>query len=221
MKDLGNKLIVNLHVFLFIYAIYSIYVMYDDHSIALNDIQVQLPSVNAEVEQLDAKLREIEEFKKESEASKLRVEQVAKNIESIQRQLPSDINEGQILSFFGKEADLLNMKDTSFVSGVENKSQLSIGKEFKIKGTGTYLQFSVFFERLGNADRIYNIKDLKLLSENKKQKGRFPLISMEATVEAFRFNPDFQVEREYKSPVDPNAAPTVSPAPAPSAAGGE
>ena len=209
MKDLGNKLIANLHVIIVLYALYGLYIAYDDHSVQMAAFEEQIPPMQSEIETVKKKLKEIDEFKKESEASKVRVEQVAKNIESVQRQLPAETNEGQILNFFNGEAKILNIRDVFISAGSENSSQLTIGKEFKVKAEGTYLQFAVFFERIGTADRIYNVKDLKLVTGKGVQKGRFPIISMESTIEAYRFNPSFKVDRGFDK--TPAAAPAAAP----------
>lgn len=219
MKELGNKIIANLHVIIVLYALYGLFIVYDDHSTQLTSLEEQIPPMQSEIENVKKKLKEIEEFKKESEASKVRVEQVAKNIESVQRQLPAETNEGQILNFLNGEAKLLNIKDTFISAGGENTSQLTIGKEFKVKADGTYLQFAVFFERIGSADRIYNVKDLKLTSDKRLQKGRFPIISMETTIEAYRFNPNFKVDRGFDKPKVETASPV--PARTPRGGGGD
>jgi Tfp pilus assembly protein PilO len=228
MKELGNKIITNLHVIIVLYALYGLYVSYDEHSIQMEAFQQQIPPMQEEIERVKKKLKEIDEFKKESEASKVRVEQVAKNIESVQRQLPPETNEGQILNFFNGEAKLLNIKDVSISAGSENSSQLTIGKEFKLKADGTYLQFTVFFERIGKADRIYNVKDLKLTVGKGIQKGRFPIITMESTVEAYRFNPSFKVDRGFEKGTPASgqnsgssAAPTRPPRPSGRNRGGD
>ena len=212
MKDLGNKLISNLHVFIILYALYGVYGLYEEHTVQLEALTQQLEPIDTETATLTRKLKEMDEFRKESEASKVRVEQVAKNIETVQRQLPAETNEGQILNFFNGEGKLLNVKDMFIAAGSESPSQLTIAKEFKLKAIGTYLQFAIFFERIGNADRIYNVKELKLISSKTAQKGRFPVITMESTVEAFRFNPSFKVDRGFdKIQAAPTAAPVAAP----------
>lgn len=220
MRDLGNKIIANLHVIIVLYALYGLYITYDDHSVKLGDLESQIPPMQSEIEAVKKKLKEIDEFKKESEASKVRVEQVAKNIESVQRQLPAETNEGQILNFLNGEAKGLNIRDVYISAGGESTSQLTIGKEFKLKADGTYLQFAVFFERIGNADRIYNIKNLKLVTGKGVQKGRFPIISMESTVEAFRFNPSFKVDRGFENNPSGEAPQPAPPRPSRGGRGG-
>lgn len=197
MKDLGNKIIANIHIFIALYGLYSAFLVWDEHQIRLTDLETQFPTVQAELEKNKAKVKEIDEFVKRAEESKVRVDQVAKNIEEAQRKLPADINDSQILSFFSDEINTLNIRDPSIIPGAENPSTYFISKEYAIKAKGTFLQFLVFFERVGNATRIYNVKNLKLIADSDSQRGRFQMINAEAVIEAFRYNPDFKVDRGF------------------------
>jgi hypothetical protein len=47
-------------------------------------------------------------------------------------------------------------------------------------------------------DRIYNIKNLKLTNSSDTQKGRFQIIEGESVIQAFRYNPDFKVDRGFQ-----------------------
>lgn len=197
MKDLVNKLIANIHIVLFLYGIYSAYGMYETHNLELTEIQNQSVALDGDIEQNQRKVREIQEFSKKTNEYKVRVEEVAKNIESVQKQLPAETNDSQILGFFQGEMSSLNIKDSNFTPGKEDKSTYYITKEYSLKAKGTFLQFLIFLERIGTADRIYNIKTLRLETSATPQKGRFQVISGEGVIQAFRFNPDFKVDRGF------------------------
>jgi Tfp pilus assembly protein PilO len=196
MKELVSKLSANLHVFIFLYALYGVYLGWDEHSIKMDELEAQFPVVQAEIETNNKKVSEIQEFVKKTEESKVRVEEVSKNIEAVQRQLPSDINDNQILTFFNQEMTVLNIKDPNVVPGVEKPSTFTISKDYAVKAKGTFLQLIIFFERIGNAARIYNVKSLKMTTSGVAQRGRFQIINGESVIEAFRYNPAFKVERE-------------------------
>jgi Tfp pilus assembly protein PilO len=125
------------------------------------------------------------------------MEKVAKNIESTQRQLPQETNDDKIISFLKSEMGLLNIKEGSVISNQEQKSNYYISKDFSLKAEGTFLQFLVFFERLKEQDRIYSIKELKIVNLNDKQKGRFKMLSFQGVIQAYRYNPDFKVDRGF------------------------
>jgi Tfp pilus assembly protein PilO len=198
MKELANKLISNLHFFIILYGLYGAWESYDAHIIQMESLNSQFPSIEAEIVSNTKKVKEIQEFVKKTEESKVRVEEVAKNIESAQKQLPAEINDNQILTFFNQEISSLNIKDPQIVPGRENTSTYFISKEYMVKANGTFLQFLIYFERIGNATRIYNVKNLKLINPDPNQRGRFQMIAAEAVIEAFRFNPDFKVDRGFE-----------------------
>jgi Tfp pilus assembly protein PilO len=197
MKELVNKLISSLHYFILLYGLYGAWVMYDEHAVQLQEIVDRNTGLDEDIERTQRKVKEIQEFSKKTDIYKLRVEEVAKSIETVQKQLPAETNDTQILSYFQSEINGLNIRDANFSPGKEDKSTYYISKEYSLKGKGTFLQFLIFLERLGKADRIYNIKELKLSNLNENQKGRFKIISGEGVIQAFRYNPDFKVERGF------------------------
>jgi Tfp pilus assembly protein PilO len=199
MKDLVNKIIGSVHFIIIFYGLYGAWVLYDEHTIKMEELNNQFPTMEAEIAANQKKVKEIQEFVKKTEESKVRVEQVAKNIEAAQRQLPAEINDGQIISFFNKEISTLNIKDPSVIPGDEKPSIYFISKDYLLKSKGTFLQFLVFFERIGGADRIYNVKKIRLSNTESTQRGRFQMISSEFVVEAFRFNPSFKVDRGFQN----------------------
>ena len=198
MKELGNKIISQLHIFILLYGAYTGYFLWEEHDVQYQELLNELPAIQEDIEKTSKKVKEIDEFKKKSEESKIRVEEVAKNIELAQRQLPSEINDTNIMNFFQEEINTLNIKESSFVPGNETKSTYYIAKEYSLKAKGTFLQFLVFFERLAAASRIYNVKSLKLISTGDSQRGRFQMISTDSLIQAFRYNPEFKVDRGFE-----------------------
>jgi Tfp pilus assembly protein PilO len=197
MKDLLNKIVSSAHLLILMYGLYGAWVMYDEHSIQLQEIIDQDTGLDEEIVRSKKKVKEIREFSKKTDVYKLRVEEVAKSIESVQKQLPAETNDAQIMTYLQSETNALNIKDIDLKPGKEEKSTYFISKEYNIQGKGTFLQFLIFLERIGKADRIYNIKELKLANLKEKQRGRFQMISGEGVIQAFRYNPDFKVERGF------------------------
>jgi Tfp pilus assembly protein PilO len=197
MKELANSFISSLHWLVLLYGLYGAWVMYDEHEIQLNEIVLRGTGFDDEIAKAEQKVKEIREFSRKTDEYKTRVEEVVKNIETVQKQLPAETNDTQILSYFQNEISSLNIKDANFNPGKEDKSTYYISKEYSLKARGTFLQFLIFFERIGKADRIYNIKELKLSTPNDSFKGRFQVISGEGIIQAFRYNPDFKVERGF------------------------
>jgi Tfp pilus assembly protein PilO len=203
MKDLMNRLLANIHIIILLYCSYVLYTQYEEHTVAVEAVTSQFPAVDAEIASTKKRIKEIDEFRKKAEEYRARVEEVAKNIEAVQRQLPADTNDNQIVTLFRDEMTNLNIKSPGINPGNEEVSTYFISKNYNLKANGTFLQFLIFVERLGNADRIFNIKSMKLSNSNPNQKGRFQVITGEYVIQAFRFNPAFKVERGF----DPATAP--------------
>lgn len=203
MKELVNKFISNVHFFIVAYGLYAAWIVYDEHMIRMEELKSQFPSVELEIANNNKKIKEVQEFVKKAEESKVRVEEVAKNIEMAQKQLPSEINDNVILQFFNQEMGTLNIKDPAIIPGKEVTSTYYISKDYTVKAKGTFLQFLIFFERIGTATRIYNVKSLKLINADINQRGRFNMITSDGVIEAFRFNPDFKVDRGFETPPTP------------------
>lgn len=195
MKDLVNKILANIHILILVYSGYTLYTQYEEHTVAVESITSQFPQMDAEIESAKKRISEINEFRKKAEEYRARVEEVAKNIESVQRQLPADTNDNQILTVFRDEMTNLNIKSPAISPGNEEVTTYFIAKNYNLQANGTFLQFLIFVERLGTADRIFNIKSLRLVNNTPNHKGRFQVITGEFIIQAFRFNPAFKVER--------------------------
>lgn len=197
MKEIVNKLIANVHIFMFLYGCWTTYGLYEIHDARMVEIENEIPTIDAEIVKLKVKVKEINDFVKKADEYKVRVEEVAKNIEAVQKQLPAETNDSQILSAFQSEMKVLNIKDTVLEPKGEESSTYFISKDYSVKANGTFLQFLIFFERIGNATRIYNVKSLKLTTNGATRKGRFQIVNGEAIIQAYRFNPSFRVERGF------------------------
>lgn len=197
MKDLVNKFISNAHVLLVLYGLYGFWVKYDEHEIATQEITNQFPQIEQEVAASEKKLREIQNFLKKTDEYKARVEGVAKNIEEVQKQLPHEINDSQIITYLNNEISVLNIKDPSITPGREETGTYFISKTYSLKAKGTFLQFLILLERIGNATRIYNIKNLTLTTDESNKRGRFQIVTGEGEIQAYRYNPDFRVDRGF------------------------
>ncbi len=201
MKNIGNLLVSNLHIFLLLYSLWGLFEVYEKHTEELTNLETEIPDLRMQITKNKQKMKEIEDFMKKADEYKVRVEEVAKNIESVQRQLPAETNDSQIIGFLQEEMRLLNLRDASIMPGKETPTQYLISRDYNLKATGTFLQFLIFIERIGNASRIYNVPSLKLTSTDNAKRGRFQVISGEATIQAYRYNPDFKVDRTLDTQV--------------------
>lgn len=198
MKEVVGQLLANLHWFILIYGLYGGWTMYEEHDVQLEEITSRSIELDSEIIRNEKKIKEIQDFGKKTEEYKTRVEEVAKNIELAQKQLPSETNDSQIMTYLQQELSNLNIFDIQITPGSEEVATYFVSKEYSINSSGTFLQFLVFLEKLALADRIYNVKNLILLSEKGKNRGRYQILNASGIIKAYRFNPDFKVDRGFK-----------------------
>lgn len=205
MKELVSNILSKLHLIIILYGLWGFYSVYSDYETELDVIQQQKPSIEEEIKKAEIKLGQIDEFRKNVDQTKLRVNEVFGNIEKVQRQLPSEINDIEILDYLSKEGRTLNMPELEPNPKEEQPMGFYISKQYSLKGKSTFLQFVVFLERINGAERLFNIKNFKITAPTEAQKGRFQVVNFEGTIDTFKFNSSHkessgveEIESEFK-----------------------
>lgn len=205
MKDLVSNVLSKLHLIIIVYGLVSFYSVYSEYETQLEEIQQQRPAIEEDIKKAEVKLGQIDEFRKNVDQTKLRVNEVFGNIEKVQRQLPSEINDIEILDYLSKEGRTLNMPELEPNPKEEQPMGFYISKQYSLKGRSTFLQFVVFLERINGAERLFNIKNFKITAPLEAQKGRFQVVNFEGTIDTFKFNSSHkessgveEIESEFK-----------------------
>lgn len=188
MKESLGKILGQLHLIIALYALWSLYSMYDTHAIALAQIEEQFPGIQAEIDEAEKKLSQIEEFRKNLEASRVRVTEVFNSIGQVQKQLPPEVNDIEVLDFFSKEAKSLNIPEIESTPNPEQAMGFYVSKPYKIIARGTFLQFVVFLERIDAAERLFNVNNVIIKADEEDQKTRFRVVNMEVELQTFKYN---------------------------------
>lgn len=188
MKELFGKFLAQLHVIIISYSAYSFYGEYSSHEEQLAMITDQAPGLEQQIQAAQKKLDEIKKFREDIEQSKEKVNQVFANIERVQKQLPSEISDIEVLDYFTKEARGLNIPEIEPNPLQEQPLGFYVSKPYKITGRGTFLQFLVYLERINSSERLYNVKNLSLVADKEPQKSRFQVINMNTMIDTFKFN---------------------------------
>jgi Tfp pilus assembly protein PilO len=188
MKQLVGKFLAQIHVIIIAYSAYSFYGEYISHEEQLAMITDQAPGLEQEIQQAQKKLDEIKKFREDIEQSKEKVNQVFANIERVQKQLPSEISDIEVLDYFTKEARGLNIPEIEPNPLQEQPLGFYVSKPYKISGRGTFLQFLIYLERINASERLYNVKNLSLVADKEPQKSRFQVINMNTMIDTFKFN---------------------------------
>lgn len=190
MKKLLNIILKNLH---FIVLLYSGYLNYQAFQNFETDLKLELSNIEniqRTIIKEKKKNTDAEKFSQNLESSKLKIKELKKQIEEVQKQLPNIISDTDVLDLFSREASNLNIKDVILKPLGEEEKDFYFSKKYSLRGQGTFLQFLIFYEKIGAQDRIYNISELSIAKDDKSvSKGRFQILNFETVMEAFRYNP--------------------------------
>jgi Tfp pilus assembly protein PilO len=209
-----NSLLKNLHVFILIYAAVVIYQAYDENQKVDANLQEQIPQIQAQIQKERKEKQNLEKYFKDIQEAKERIEQVAQKLEKLQKKLPEEVSDAENLNIIRGIAESVNMKNILLSPGEDKINGFYIAKEYRLKTTGTYLQFLVFLEKLAQQERILNVKSVSMEKEKEAQRGRFVLLNSELVLETFRHNKDYKedrgiqaIEESFKGSVGPAASP--------------
>ena len=200
-----NALIKNLHLLIIAYALNGLFTIYTENEEKLENMKAQTPAIRAKIQKEKKNLAQIEDFKKDLAATKERVQEVVTQIEKAQKQLPADVNDAQVQEYLSKVSEDLKMKQPKQAPGEEENLGFYFAKKYNFQARGTFLQSLIFFETLAKAERILNVKEVKIKHIQDKVRGRFQIIDVDTTVESFRYNKNYkeksgveEIEKQFK-----------------------
>lgn len=183
-----ESLLGNFHWIIILFTAYNLFVLYEEKVLEIENAKALVSAEQRKIDVNEKKLAEIEKFKKNLEASKERVNEVIKQIEKVQKQLPTDVNDTQVQQLMGGISNDLKIKNPRAIPSTETPNGFYFQKEYEFHARGTFLQFLVFFENLSKAERILNVKELVMARNSEKKQGRYQVLDLMAKVESFRYN---------------------------------
>ena len=186
-----------MHLGILLYALYTGFLYYEEQSLKLEDATQKSEAMTSKLNKVKRELNEVKKFESDIETSKARVKEVVKKIETIQKQLPSDIKDSEISETLIGFAKTLRILNPSPVPREEVNKEFYFSKDYSFDASGTFLQFVIFFEKLENLakdGRILNVKYVRMkVSESNNSRSRFQILDMSTTLEAYRYNDQFDV----------------------------
>ena len=194
-----TNLVKRLHIFLFLYAGVTIYQESEKHKTEMVDLNQKIPVLKRKIKKVKREKENLERYFKDIKEAKQRIEKVAEGIEKLQRKLPPTISDTENLDLVRGLGESLNIKNLLLSPGSERAKDFLVSKTYKVRGTGTFLQYLILLEKIGEQERILNVKTVNFKRSRAKQKGRFQLLDAEITLEAFRSNEKYREDRGIKA----------------------
>lgn len=195
MKDI---LIKNLHIFIFIYTAFINYELYEQKVVEIEALKGQIASAEARLTRSKTELAKVDQFNKDLAASRQRVKEVVEEIEKVQKQLPSEINDTEVQQLLTGITAELRMKDPNMSPKNETPNGFYFSKEYDFSASATFLQSLIFFEKLENlskSNRILNVKYVRIFDDPESDKrSQFRGLKLATNVESYRYNASYKIE---------------------------
>ena len=190
------KLIKNIHLLIIGLGLFNLYNLWLDKSEKIENASSQVEALNNTIAIKKKNKKELQEFFRDIEEAKDRIERVAQEIEKAQQQLPSEINDGEIMGFITKKADELNIREINIAPDIkEDDKGFYFIRKYILKAKGTYVQFLILFENISEYKRILNIGSVNFSRLNTLQRSRFQVIDGQIEILAYRYNTNYKEDR--------------------------
>lgn len=190
-----NALISKIWILILAYGGFEAYTIYEAHTEQMTSLEGSIPRIQGQINRAQKEKKQIKSYLRDIEEAKKNIELVAQEVETLQKKLPESIKDAENLNLIRKIAEGLNIKSIYLSPGTEENKGFYFTKRYEFKGTGTFLQLLIFFEKIGASERLLNIREVNLQKSDKKQRGRFQLTNARIIVEAYRYNPDHKEDR--------------------------
>lgn len=206
-----GKIVSNIHWIIIFYVSFNLYMAHEENMTGIENKKTSIPNIKNQIKKKKRDKKQLKQYFKDIENAKQRIERVAEQVEALQKQLPNNISDTENLELIKGLAEGLNIKNVFLTPGNEENKGFYLIKRYEFNGTGTFLQFLVFFEKVAENDRLLNVTSLKMNKTEKKQRGRFQLVNCKANIIAYKYNPNHKEDRGIKMIEDEFDKKTVRP----------
>lgn len=194
-----QKIISKIWILILAYGGFQAWTMYQEHTEAMVQLESSIPQIQGQINRARKEKKQIASYNRDIEQAKKNIELVASEVEKLQKKLPEAIKDAENLNLIRNIAAGINIKNIFLSPGIEENKGFYFTKRYQFQGTGTYLQFLIFFEKIGASERLLNIREVKFKRSEEKQRGRFQLSNATITIEAYRYNPEHKEDRGIES----------------------
>jgi Tfp pilus assembly protein PilO len=188
MKGFIEFFLKRIHLLIFLNTSLAFYTMFNDYYSNFESFEQKMSEIKSSIDLQEKKNTELIKFKANIKESKEKLTVTGNQLESIKRQLPPTIDDGEITDFLVGEASGLNLKEILVNPLSEIKFETYFSKNYQFSSVGTMLQTIILLERIGLGERFFNVVSLNLEKNKNIQKGRFQLLNIQFELQTFRYN---------------------------------
>ena len=183
---------------IFGYALWNLYGLYSEHTEQKRLTEADIPGIERNISKKRKEIRELRKFLKDLEKEKEKMRIVQEEIKKLQERLPTKISDPENMETLRRIGQKLNIQDMDIKQLPEENKGFYFAKKYQFTGKGTFLQFLIFFEKLGSLNQIFNVRDVVLDRLKKNQRGRFQMINGNIKIESYRYNAASEIEASKK-----------------------
>ena len=188
-----------IHIFALLYAGYYVYDIYSNIAEERATIDQDLLTAQKEKDSKEQEYNDLQSFVKDVDAAKENIKKVAEELEALRRKLPSDNSDVATIEVIQKIVRDINLQDVELKPEPNEQNMgFYLIRNINFKATGTYLQFLLLMESIGNNERIFNMPKVTLTKSTKAQRGRFQLVDVNVLINTYRYNPDYTEDTGIK-----------------------
>jgi Tfp pilus assembly protein PilO len=184
-----SRLINNIHLLIIAYSLWNAWEIWKEHSLVREEVINELPLLKARVAKIKKDKIKVKSYLKDIEKAKQRMKIVEDEVASLQKKLPEAIQDTLNLEILKNVGQSVNIKNVFLAPGNEKDKGFYFAKKYDFTGSGTYLQFLLFFEKLASIEQLFNVSEIELKQSKVKRRGRYQLVNAKISIEAYRFNP--------------------------------
>lgn len=200
-----NRILANVHWLIILYGAFNLYTIFEEKNAEKETVELSIPIIKKQIAITKRKFKQIETFKNNLEKSKERVKEVVKQIEKVQKQLPTESRETEVAGYIDGLGQRFKFQGYKITPEKEELKGFYFTKHYLYQARGTFLQSLIFLENLEKSERILNVLSISLKNEEQYRRGKFQVLDVETKVESYRYNTNYkeksgveEIENKFK-----------------------
>ena len=170
------------------YGFWGGYETFDNRVLEVKNMEGEVSSLNAKLKKLKKVKKDIESYYSDRDVAKDNMEKISKDFEIAQKKLPEKQDDKENIRLFEEITKKVYIKNAKINMGNNKKKSGYIEKSYRVNGTGTYLQFLLFFEQLYKNEQLFDVSDILFRTVEIQEVGRFQVIDGQFDIKSYVYN---------------------------------
>ena len=174
------------------YGFWGGYGLYEEKIVKAEELEGEFSALKTKLKKLEKTKKDIESYYSDRDVAKENMEKVSKDFELAQKKLPEKQDDRANIQLFQEIAKEMLIKGVKITVGRDVSKSGYTEKSYTFNGTGTYLQFLLFFESLYKRDQLFDVKDILFRTVKVQELGRFQAVEGQFDIKTYVYNGSFE-----------------------------